>query len=230
MHLLSRILALLYWMRRQNFLGLALRTWLILLFAALFLLGFARRWHPLLTLGWLALALVLVVAHALASRVGYKRFVSAPEMSLDEEFAAPRPEHRVPLRATGIFSVSEYERYVVEQPAEYWHVPLGHHVFMVRRDHGRYLYQIVEPENIRQVQPGYLIFGREPQKALALHFRVSWGPDYARKPRFYDHGEAEPDPAPFEERTIYFTFDHDADRYAVWRSLQQETAQRDTPE
>ena len=219
MHLLSRIFALLYGMRRHSLLGLALRNWLILLFIALFVVGFELRWPSLLTLGWLALALAVIIAYALASRVGYKRFVTAPDVSLDEEFAAPGPEHRVPLRATGVFSVREYEDYVVERPAEYWRVPLGHHVVMVHQDHGGYLYQIVEPENIRDVQPGYLIFGREPQKALALHFQVSWGPEYAREPRFYEYGEVDADAQPVQERTIYFTFDHDADRHAVWRSL-----------
>jgi hypothetical protein len=108
---------------------------------------------------------------------------------------------------------------VLEETAEYWRAPLGHHVVMVQNAPGQYLYQIVEPQHILDISPGYLLYGRHPKMALALNFMVSWSPEMAREPRFY-HGASEPgERAPSEERTIYFTFDHDADRYAVWRSL-----------
>ncbi len=140
-------------------------------------------------------------------------------MALDPEFAAPRNESRVPLRATGVFSVRDYERYVLEESAEYWRVPLGHHVIMVQNGPGQYLYQITEPQYIRNISAGYLLYGRRPQEALALQFVVSWSPDLAHEPRFYPGAQEDEQQQPTEERTIYFTFDHDADRHAVWRSL-----------
>jgi hypothetical protein len=186
----------------------------------LFFAGLLLRWGPLFTFLWLGLSLLIFIAYAIAGRLGYKRFVAAPAMALDEDFAVPKDEHRVPLRATGIFSVQDYEGYVLEHPAEYWRVPLGQHVFMVQQQPGRFLYQIVEPDHIKAIEPGYLLFGKKPQKALALHFLVSWGPDFVDEPRLRYVATDEPQGrAPTEERTIYFTFDHEADRHAVWKSL-----------
>lgn len=219
MHLLSQIYAWMYRARQRAIFGLALSNWIIGLLLVLFFIGFAQRWAPALSLAFLLLAVSLIAAYWLVSRMGYKRFVADEAMTLDEEFAAPQDEHRVPLRATGVFSVTDYEGYVVEQPAEYWRVPLGHHVLMVQNGPGQYLYQIVEPENIRDVEPGYLHFGPRPQKALALHFVVNWGPEFAHEPRFYETHDPQPRPEPKEERTVYFTFDNDADRHAVWRNL-----------
>ncbi|HSM58168.1 MAG TPA: hypothetical protein VK879_18580 [Candidatus Sulfomarinibacteraceae bacterium] len=221
MQILSRLYAFLYWSQKRGVLGISLRTWLILLPLALFVAGFWLRWPAPLTVLWLILAILLWLVYLLARRAGFKRFVSNPDMSLDEEFAAPVPEQHVPLRATGVFSVKEHEDYVLEHPAEYWRVPMGQHIFMVQQQPGRFLYQIVEPQHIQAVEPGYLLCGREPQKALALHFLVSWGPEFAHEPSYYHFDEALPDQKAGEERTIYVTFDHDADRFAVWRSLLQ---------
>lgn len=219
MRFLSRLYGFLFWSKSQEFLGVSLRTWFVLLPLSLFFTGFWLRWPTLLTLFWLGLAFLLLLAYFWARRAGFKRFVSDPDMALDEEFAAPRPEQHVPLRATGVFSVKEREDYVLEHPAEYWRVPMGQHVFMVQQQPGSFLYQIVEPQYIQSVEPGYLLSGREPQKALALHFLVSWGPEFAFEPSFYHFDDGLPEQRPSEERTIYFTFDHDADRFAVWRSL-----------
>jgi hypothetical protein len=90
---------------------------------------------------------------------------------------------------------------------------------MVQQQPGHFLYQIIEPENIRGIEPGLLLFGREPRRALALRYRVSWGPEFVYEPRYYYLGEEDEPPAPEVERTVYFTFDHEADLHAVWRSL-----------
>lgn len=221
MRLLSQLYAFMYWARRRPLLGLSVSAWLVLLPLFIFFAGVLLRWPQPWKLVWLGVALFLVLAFALAGRAGYKRFVGDPQVDLDDEFAAPADEQRVPLRATGIFSVQNFENYVVEHPAEYWRVPLGQHVVMVQNGPDSFLYQIIEPQHIREVQPGYLIFGREPQTALALRFTVSWGPEFAEEPRFYELNDAPLRKEATEERVVYFTFDHDADRYAVWRSLLQ---------
>jgi hypothetical protein len=208
-----------YWARRRSLLGLSVSAWLILVPLFIFFAGVLLRWPQPWKLVWLGLALFLVLAFVLAGRAGYKRFVGDPQLDLDDEFVAPADEQRVPLRATGIFSVREFENYVVEHPAEYWRVPLGQHVVMVQNGPGSFLYQIIEPDHIQEVQPGYLMFGRQPQSALALRFTVSWGPEFAEEPRFYELNDPPPRKKATEERTVYFTFDHDADRHAVWRSL-----------
>lgn len=219
MRFLSQLYTFLYLTRRRTFLGVTLATWMMLLLLLLALWAFLLRWPPWISQAALIGTAILMVGYWLAGRKGYTRFVDDEGMTLDPEFAAPRNESRVPLRATGVFSVRDYERYVLEESAEYWRVPHGHHVFMVQHSPGQFLYQIVEPEYIRDIRPGYLLYGRHPQKALALQFLVSWSPEMAHEPSYYPGAAEEPLRAPSEQRTIYFTFDHDADRFAVWRSL-----------
>lgn len=219
MHFLSRFYALLYTTRHRRFLGVTLSSWLIFLLLLLAMWAFFSRWPAWIANAALLAAVLLHAGYWIAGRRGYTRFVAAGDMSLDPEFAAPRDESRVPLRATGVFSVRDYERYVLEESAEYWRVPMGQHVIMVQNGPGQYLYQILEPHYIRTVQPGYLLYGRRPQEAIAVNFVVSWTPEMAKEPRFYPDAQEPTERTPSEERTIYFTFDHDADRYAVWRSL-----------
>lgn len=219
MRVLSQAYLLLYWTRRRRVAGLSISTWILLGLLTMFLATLLGNRSSALAVVWLGLAFLLLIAYIVAGRMGYKHFVNASDLELDPAFAAPRYEHRVPLRATGIFAVRNRENYVLERRAEYWRVPIGHHVFMVQQQRGRFLYQLVEPENIIAVEPGFLLFGREPRTALAVSFRVSWGPDYAYEPRYAaieDPGDTE---APEVERTVYFTFDHEADLHAVWRSL-----------
>lgn len=226
MGLLSQFYTLMYQSRRRRFLGVTVATWIILLLLLLALWAFMSRWSPLLYNGALILAALLAVAYWVVGRLGYTRFVPDETMALDPEFAAPRVESRVPLRATGIFSVRDYERYVLEETAEYWRVPMGQHVIMVHHGPEQFLYQILEPHYVRAVTPGFLLYGRQPQPAIAVQFVVSWAPEMAREPRFYPGAPEPQERAPSEERTIYFTFDHDADRYAVWRSLVEGGSER----
>lgn len=223
MRLLSQLYAFMYWSKRRSFLGFALSSWIRLLPFAVFAYGALSGWPLPLSLFFLALSLFLFLLYAIGRRVGYKRFVPEPEMALDDDFAAPNQEQRVPLRATGVFSVQDREDYVLERPADYWRVPRGQHVFMVEEQPGRYLYQIIDPRHVQVVEPGYLLFGRQPQKALALRFIVTWGPQFTSEPvYYYTEGEPAAPSSSKETRTIYFTFDHDADRYAVWKSLLQD--------
>lgn len=219
MRFLSQLYTFMYKTQRRRFLGVTLATWLVMLILALALWSFFLMWPMWITNGALVVAVALIAGYWLASRKGYTRFVADDEMELDPEFASPQDESRVPVRATGIFSVRDYERYVLEESAEYWRVPAGHHVIMVENAPGQYLYQLIEPEYILDVRPGYLLFGRRPQKAIALQFVVSWSPELAREPSYYPGTQEETKRRPSEERTIYFTFETDADRYAIWRSL-----------
>lgn len=219
MRFLSQLYTFMYQTQRRRLLGVTLASWLIVLLLAIALWSFFLSWPPWVSNAALFVALVLIAGYWIASRKGYTRFVDDDSMKLDPEFASPQDESRVPLRATGIFSVRDYERYVLEESAEYWRVPAGHHVIMVEHAPGQYLYQIIEQHYIRGVRPGYLLYGRRPQKAMALQFIVSWSPELAREPSYYPGAQEETQRQPSEERTIYFTFETDADRYAVWRSL-----------
>lgn len=219
MRIISLVYAFMYWSKRQRPLGVAISTWLVLLPLAVAVVGLLLDWSSGTLLSLVGMSALTRIAYYLAGRNGYKRFIAEPRMSLDKEFAAPHDEDRVPLQATGVFSVSGREAYVLEHPGKYWRVPLGQHVFMVEQQPGRFLYQIIEADNVREVEAGLLAFGREPRKALALHFYATWGPQFAVEPTFYYGAPQQMETPSAEERTIYLTFDHDADRHAVWRSL-----------
>lgn len=224
MRIISLLYAFMYWSKRQRLLGAALSTWLVLLPLVLAVAGLVVDWSPTIILALAALAALIRIVYYVAGRAGFKRFIVEPGASLDREFAAPYDEDRVPLQATGVFSVSGREEYLLEHPGKYWRVPLGQHVFMVEQQPGRFLYQIIEPDNVHEVEAGLLAFGREPRKALALHFFATWGPQFAVEPTFYYGTPQTMEGPPAEARTIYLTFDHDADRHAVWRSLLERDA------
>lgn len=227
MSILSRFYAFLYWSSRHRLLGLSFRTWLVILPAILAFAGLLRAWPMAAILGLLLLSALLFALNVYAARSGYKRFVPDDAMALDDEYEAPRNEHRIPLHATGLFSVQDRENYVLARPAEYWRVPLGQHVFMVQELPGRFLYQIINPQDIESVQPGYLLYGREPQKALALNFLATWGPQFAYQPTYTYLGQEEEPPAVVGvARTVYLTFDSDADRHTVWKSLLLDNVRR----
>lgn len=227
MHLLGRLYAFLYWSQQHSLLGLSLRAWLIALPLVLATAGMVRSWPLPAVLALAALAPILFVLYTVARRDGYKWFVPAATLALNDEYSAPRDEQHIPLQATGIFSLHDREDYVLARPAEYWRVPLGQHVFMVQERAGRFLYQIIHPEHVQRVEPGYLHYGKSPRKALALHFLVSWGPQFAYEPGYQYVGEAEePEQVHVTPRILYLTFASDADRHAVWKSLLMRPARR----
>lgn len=220
MSLVSRLFTFLYWSRRHRLLGFSIRTWLVIMPIILAFAGLLRGWPRPAILALSILSGLLFALNLFAARSGYKRFVPDDSMALDDEYEAPRNEHRIPLHATGVFSVHNREDYVLARPAEYWRVPLGQHVFMVQEAPGRFLYQIINPEDVESVQPGYLLYGREPQKALALNFLATWGPQFAYQPSYGYAGQEEEPPAVVGvARTVYLTFESDADRHTVWKSL-----------
>jgi hypothetical protein len=88
---------------------------------------------------------------------------------------------------------------------------------MVEERPGRFLYQFFRGETLLAVRPGYFLFGAQPRPALALDFLSQWGPDMATGDTQYYVGGNSAGRQP--KRTIYFTFDHAADRRLVWRNL-----------
>ena len=226
MRFLSQLFAFLYWSKERSFLGITVRGWLLWLLIALALATLLFSWPPAVALIAVFASAVLLLTYTVAGRFGYTRFFATASRKAvalpqpDAVFAPPPVEHRVPVRATGRFSVQDRELYLVEQPGEYWRLSLGQHVFMVQQRPGRFLYQIVQPSHLIRVTPGRLAFGKEPQEALAVYFRATWGPDSASEPRYYyaTGGEREPEPVG-KARKIYLTFRGEADRHAVWGSL-----------
>lgn len=214
---LSRLLAYLYITRLHHFLGLSWSAWLRLIPFLLFLLGVVMLWPICLILLWLVLAVVLWLVYAVAGRMGYQRFIEDDGYRPDPHAVIPRPEEKVACRATGIFSLHDREDYVLEHPAEYWRVPLGQHIFMVQFRPGRYLYQVIKPEFVQTVTPGFLLFGAQPRRALAVTFYLTWGPQYSEYKLYYVGTDNAPTPE--QERTVYLTFKEEAQLQRVWRSL-----------
>ena len=171
---------------------------------------------------WLLVGLVglVNVVYWYAARVGYSRFVATPEavdLVGSGEIRPLPPNQKIMIRATGLFSVRDQERFVLLQPAHYWQVPLGDHVVMVQQAQNRFLYQFFDSESLQDVQQGWLIFGRHPRPVLAITFRTKWAPQFAQfEIRFYAQDEAQPE-APL--RTIYFSFANETDQQTVWHNI-----------
>ncbi|MCA9932399.1 MAG: hypothetical protein H6662_13095 [Ardenticatenaceae bacterium] len=219
--LLGRLYAWTFWMRYRRFLGFSVRTWLILLSLGLIFFVAGQGWSLIITLLLIALALLLQAAFWASARAGYNKFVPDDSISLpSNEVLEPIPANqKVTVRATGVFSLTGREDFVLlRRPTEYWHVPLGEHILMVEQLPGSYLYQFFNGQTLQTVQNGWFIFGRQPRRALAVTFLVTFGPDYNDPSLLYFVGSGEGAALP-KPRTIYLSFDNEADHRAVWHTL-----------
>lgn len=219
--LLGTIFYWTYMTDSRTFLGLPLGWFIRRLLFVPVLLGLLGRWGRWT---WILLGVAVLVSlvYRYAAQVGYSRFVMKRRgMDLAKEGLRPLPANeKIAVQATGLFSVRDRESFVLLQPAQYWQVPLGDHVVMVEHMPKSYVYQFFDAASLQQVQEGWLIFGREPQEALAITFRTRWAPQFAQfEIRYYVQDEAEPE-APL--RTIYFSFDNEADKQAVWHNIVQD--------
>lgn len=179
------------------------------------------RWpRPLLWL-FLATAVFIRIVYWQAKRQGYSRFIPDPS---PHPLGSPAPleaNERILLRATGLFSLAHNEERIFLRPAEFWQVPLGERVIMVKTTRqNQFLYQFVEEDSIEEVTAGWLIFGRDPLPSLALTFCVKWGPGYDESTSFYYVGEeANHSPPPCQERTVYLTFEDESTMARVEANL-----------
>lgn len=217
---LSRYLyAVALFSRSRSFLGLRLSSWLHLLPLALAAVALVRGWGGTAVFGSLLLFGLVVVFNGYARRRGYKEFIPDPDEPVPVEGTLLPPNKRIKLRATGTFAVTSRESYVLDQaPSTYWRVPLGEHVIMVEQMKGRFLYQFFRAETLDTIEPGHLIVGARTRKALAITFWVTWGPGFHDETIAYYVGGNEKPPERFK-RTIYFTFDKDETRLAVWHTI-----------
>ena len=137
------------------------------------------------------------------------------------DFDPLQPHEHVKLRATGQFALSSRETSVLLRPAEYWKVPLGDHSVMVEERSEQYLYQFFSKVTLEKVQAGWLIFGREPMRALSVTFCSKWGPSFTDFSQSYyiRGGKNEP---PCQQRAITFTFASDREHAAVWHNILQD--------
>lgn len=214
---LARMYAFTYTAAHRKVLGLTVRGWLITLGLAFLLVGWWQRWSALV-LAMMGLLLVwLIGSFWAARRANYTRFVvdgMDPMATTDVEMLSPN--EKVPAHATGAFSVSGYGNTVLFRPSHYWQVPLGDHIVMVEDRPNKFLYQFFSAATLQSVATGWLLYGGEPQEALAISFLSKWGPEYT-KFQAYDDGQESP--LPPKPVTIYLTFAAEADRDRVWQTI-----------
>lgn len=216
--LIGVLYALAYFTAHRGFLGARLSTWIKWMPVVFTLAAWFGRWPVY----WVAIGVVwFVVVQFFYWRVkkqGYIRFMALDEPPRQEGETVLVDNKKVKTLATGTFSVSSHEAYVLQKPAEYWRVPIGDHAIMVQHMPGKYLYQFVQAGALQSVAAGYLIFGRRPQEALAITFLTTWGPEFGQHTPKQLMAGANHTPAKLE-RTIYLTIPDAADRHLVRRNL-----------
>jgi hypothetical protein len=218
----GRVNAFLYQTQRRTFLGFSLAGWLKNLPLLLLLIAWLLEEPTPVLLLALALALMMRLLYASAERAGFVTFVPDTGLSLAEKVKPPADNRQIKVCATGTFAVHEREAYLLLRPATYWRMPLGEHVIMVEERPGRFLYQFLRAETVERLRPGRLLFGSQPQIALAIQFLSAWGPDAATPGKaYFVGGDGEPAPV---KRTVYLTFANEEERQAVWRNLLRDAA------
>lgn len=219
---LSRAYALMFALNQRSILGIrlvALVRWLPIL---VLLWGWLRLWPgPVLVI---LLLLVIWINYSLwrAKRDNYNRFVPTRGSLLEAADLEPLPPNqKIPLQATGLFSVSGRESVLLLRPADYWRVPLGEHVIMVEEKPGKFLYQFFSAQSLQNVQPGWLLFGPQPIDSLAVTFLARWGPEYTRFGQLYEDGSDAGLPPPKPVTVYLSTPDADA-RRLIWQTIVSE--------
>jgi len=142
--LFHTFLGYLYWFTyitdNRTLLGMRYSTLIKIGAGALALAALVYDWGRPATYLALALLLSLLLAYWLAGRAAYHRFVPHPaELKTDDEPGPLAPYERVPVIASGLFSLQYWEKNVLLRPAVYWQAPRGDHAVMVEHQPRRYL-------------------------------------------------------------------------------------------
>lgn len=222
---LGRLFWFTYHTQQRPFLGFLLSSWLKFLALVLFLAAFGGNWGlPLWAATFLLLAWIWL-SYWRAGKAGYMRF--NPDMTTVAaadnvpELAAGK---HVDLYASGLFAVMDREERVLLRPSEYWRAASGEHGVMVQQPNKKFLYQFFRAETLEALQPGWLIFGKEPLRTVAVSFWQTWGPDYDESDSPYVVGEAKVHNDKRQARTIYFTFTDTAVENQVVQKLLEDIA------
>jgi hypothetical protein len=217
MILRGRLNAFLYRTQQAGFLGFSLAGWLKNVPLLLLLLAWLLEWPTAVLVGLLLPAVLIRLLYVSAERSGFVTFVPDGQVLPAANVERPPDYRKIKVHATGIFAVHEREVYLLQRPADYWRMPLGEHAVMVEERPGRFLYQFFRSDTVQRVRPGHVLFGSQPQLALAIDFISDWGPAGATPGKaYYVGGDAE---LAGVKRTLYLAFAGEEERQAVWRNL-----------
>jgi hypothetical protein len=177
----------------------------------------------------IALIIGIYLAYWSARRSGYFKFVRGkPAYPDDLEYQKLPPYERVPCIATGIFSVSDWEKSILLKPADYWQVPHGDHALMVEYIHHKYLYQFFNVPRIKDLQKGWLLYGSHPNPALSISFLSIWGPEFTKE--LFNIFRSEPKPIEPVVRTIYLSFSSLNEEEIICQNIMSDIQQYNTKE
>lgn len=223
---LAFVFAFTYRSEHRTFLGIRVSSWCKWLAVAPFLFALWQGWGIGLSVVAAMPYVWVRLIYWRARLKGYIRFIPAPANGAPS--ASPpslAADEHVPGWATGAFQIEGSQEYGLLRPAEYWRVPLGAHVIMVRMADQRFRYRILERDSIRRVQLGELLFGRRLQNSIAVAFvqsedaEISVQFSFGRPP---SHKRT-----PEHEFSLYLTFEDQQSQLAVWQSMVQDS-QRQT--
>jgi hypothetical protein len=230
------ILEALYILRRYHVMNAPLQRWtaVLLLFAALLLAVGLLPGGLAGALICLALLLALFGGQRLAQRSQYVHFRLDDPPAHPMPGAAPlSPADKLLVRATGLFEVEGKAQRFTELPAFYRSFSTREHAIMAAvqpthrlaglarwpEDEIGMWYIFVKSNELHQVQPGVLSFGRARRPALRLQVEqvlpeknavmdawgLQWGKDKSKLAT--------------RQQTIYLSFDSEAERARVMRDL-----------
>lgn len=212
------MLWLIHWTDSHNFVGIRVSSLIKIAAVAFPLLALATRRERAVIILSSIVSLWVLVSYWRAQRTGYYRFVADDSELMAAAAATPLAEKKhISVRASGTFSLKDWEKNVVLKPAEYWQVPLGDHVLMVEHDPGRFLYQFFSAETMQELHSGWLLYGTRPHPAIAVTFLSSWGPEF-NEDKVSLLGNSN-NSRPTKIRTIYLSFDDGDHEKAVWQNL-----------
>ncbi|NHZ71666.1 MAG: hypothetical protein GWP17_01095 [Aquificales bacterium] len=204
---------------KRKFLWVSIERWLKLLTIALLVSALIFRWGQV-AVGVTAVILVwLYFSYWRANKTGYSKFVADSKMALPAgELTTLPANQKVQIKATGIFSVKDLDDFVLLQPATYWQVPLGEHVMMVLlADNTGYRYQFFNPHTLQRIQKGWLLFGSQPQRTLAISLLSEFGEAFIDQQNQFSFGREKKRKG--IKRTIYLSFADEADEILVWHNI-----------
>lgn len=222
---LGRLYAFAYSSERRTFLGLPHSGWLRLAIFALFAAALVGRW------GWLTVGLTVLLwlivsfVYRRARRKNYNKFVADETAVPPPPTAATLgPNEKTAVYASGRYAVTDKaDTVLLQNPAHYWHVPLGDHIVMVEYRPKRFLYQFISPRTLQKVQPGWILFGKEPIPTLAITFLEVWGQDDTQSLLYYVGGGPSDELSRLKPRTIFFSFEDTAVLQKVWATLRKDS-------